>query len=408
MDEFEEQTYSRHEGYTYGSGYPEGLNDPSGVKESPGAKPDLKEDEQLMTVAGTLDPYRFYEIDLLSRAFSAPDDTYSTHRVGYSDTPLTVLYSDPRRVSIYPLGSISCPPGVRESDWKRMDMDGLFPYVSEEEPDAGVQREGDEVSTRVTETGGSSGGRGKPPEEEDKEEHDPTEMPFLDHLEEFRWALLKSIFAVVTGMLISWFLSDMFYSTMTRLAKNAELPLVYTKLLEPIMMKLQMAFFMGILLSLPFVFYFIWSFIAPGLYKNEKRWILPLALGATVCFFIGASVAYFVVIPFVLPFVKKFAFSDIKPMITISDFIGKLIKFTILFGVMFELPLVTYVLAKIGIVKHQWMAKYRKYAIVLIFVIGAVLTPPDPLSQIIMALPLILLYEISIQVARIAGRKTIL
>ena len=127
-----------------------------------------------------------------------------------------------------------------------------------------------------------------------------------------------------------------------------------------------------------------------------------------MCFFIGASIAYFVVLPFMLMFLKTFIPPDILPMITIGDFISTLLKFTILFGVIFQMPLVTFALAKIGILKYQFMTKYRKYAIVVIFILGAVLTPPDPVSQIIMALPLILLYEISIVVARFAGRKTVL
>ncbi len=289
-----------------------------------------------------------------------------------------------------------------------MNVDRLSPPVYEaahvdEVKESPVEADRMKESSRASVSGGS-GGEGESPEEEP----DSTEMPFLDHLEEFRWSLLKSIFAIVTGMLASWFLSDIFYSTISRLAKEAEIPLVYTKIMEPIMIKLQMALVMGLVLSMPFVFYFMWSFISPGLYKNEKKWFLPLAFAATVCFFIGASIAYFIIIPFMLSFIKNFMYDYVLPMITIGNFIGMLIKFTILFGVIFEMPLITYILAKIGIIKHTWMSRYRKYAIVCIFIAGAILTPPDPLSQIMMAAPLILLYEFSIIIARIAGRKTIL
>ena len=173
-------------------------------------------------------------------------------------------------------------------------------------------------------------------------------------------------------------------------------------------MKLQMALVMGLVIALPFVFYSIWSFVSPGLYKNEKGWILPLVYASTICFFIGASLAYFVIIPFVLPFIKAFIPPGAEPLITVGDFVGKMLRFTLLFGIIFELPMVTYFLAKIGVLKHTWMSRYRKYAIVSIFILGAILTPPDPISQLMMATPLILLYEVSIIVARFAGRKTIL
>ena len=109
-----------------------------------------------------------------------------------------------------------------------------------------------------------------------------------------------------------------------------------------------------------------------------------------------------------LNFINYFITPGVEPMITIGDFIWKMLKFTILFGIIFELPVVAYILAKIGILKHTWMSKYRKYAIVTIFILGAIFTPPDPVSQIMLATPLILLYEISIFVARFAGKKTLI
>jgi sec-independent protein translocase protein TatC len=143
------------------------------------------------------------------------------------------------------------------------------------------------------------------------------------------------------------------------------------------------------------------------LYNHEKKWILPLLFGVTICFLIGASIAYFFMIPFMLKFLTTFIPPDVKPMITIGDFISKMLQFTLLFGVIFELPFVSFVLAKIGLLKHTWMSKYRNYAIVIIFIFAAIFTPPDPYSQIIMAVPLVILYEISIFVARFAGRKTL-
>lgn len=363
---------------------------------------------ELAVVATTMDGRRIMDI-------TPERDAKPKIRV-YSRIDLdnqAMVLGDSHRKSLHPLGILSRPAGVDAGDWNVLDTEALtaiktevpshsipspsyYPVPVEAVPEQGA----------VSDGGGDAGSAEPPVEEEGK--RDPSEMPFLDHLEEFRWALLKSIFSIAFFMIVSWFITDWFYVTITRLAKNAELPLITTRVMEVLFLKLQMALVMGIVISLPFVFYYVWSFVSPGLYENEKKWVLPLVLASTVCFFIGASIAYFVVLPFMLMFLKTFIPPDILPMITIGDFISTLLKFIILFGVIFQMPLVTYALAKIGILKHQWMSKYRKYAIVVIFVIGAILTPPDPVSQVIMAMPLILLYEVSILVARFAGRKTVL
>ncbi len=178
--------------------------------------------------------------------------------------------------------------------------------------------------------------------------------------------------------------------------------------METLIIKLQMALVMGIFLTLPLIFYFVWSFVSPGLYKKEKNWILPLVFASTICFLIGVLLAYFVMIPTMLGLVKTFIPKGIDDFMTIGNFISILLKFMIMFGLLFQLPLVSYVLAKIGIIKYTLMSRYRKHAIVVIFIIGAFLTPPEAVTQVMMAIPLIILYEISIQVARLAGKKTLL
>jgi len=373
---------------------------------------DNDEETPILAAVDTYDSLRISELDL--GKFDFPDQSkYTSPSIISRDIlPAVAVSSDHRRVSIHPLGIIEKPAGVSKSFWTKMDTDGLSKEVQDfsirlEDEGAHIEEEKKYLTRRKSKTsaGGSGGDKTT---DEDMEKHDSSEMPFLDHLEEFRWALLKSIFAIVIAMIASWFLTDKFYITIFRLAKNAELPLIVTKVMEGIMLKLQMALAMGLVIALPFVFYFVWSFISPGLYKNEKRWILPLVYASTICFFIGASLAYFIIIPFVLPFIKAFIPPGAEPLITVGDFIGKMLRFTLLFGIIFELPMITYFLAKIGILKHTWMSRYRKYAIVSIFIIGAILTPPDPVSQLIMATPLIILYEVSILVARFAGRKTIL
>ncbi len=365
-----------------------------------------------LLTASTLDEGRRGEVDLLSHGFSGGDD-YSTRYSWRTEIPVVAAWAEAGRMSIHPLVITARPPGITEDEWRGLDTDGIFtetydplsvPEVSIGPPE---EREEPEAQPSTGEGGGDLtvyDGR----EGGGEDELDPTEMPFLDHLEEFRWALLKSIFAVAIAMIVSWVLSDHFYKTIIRLAENADMPIISTKLMEPIMLKLQMALVMGLLLALPFIFYFMWSFVSPGLYRREKKWILPLVFGASGCFFVGASIAYFIIIPFILPFIRAFLPEGITQMITIGDFVSKILRFTLLFGIVFEMPLVAYVLARIGILKHTWMSQYRKYAIVTIFIVGAVLTPPDPVSQVMMAMPLVLLYEISIVVARIGGRKTLI
>jgi sec-independent protein translocase protein TatC len=185
--------------------------------------------------------------------------------------------------------------------------------------------------------------------------------------------------------------------------------IVFTKLLEPLMLRLQMSFVMGLVVSLPFVFYFLWSFISPGLYNHEKRWIMPLIFVSTGCFFLGSALAWFLIIPFMLKFMQNFNLPGTEGMLTIGPFVSLLLKLTMAFGVIFEMPVVSFILAKIGILKYKLMTKYRKYAIVVAFIIAAIITPTvDPVTQTVTAIPLYVLYEISIFVAMIAGKKTLL
>lgn len=403
------EPYTGHEDYDPGmsdSTMPDDFYDTDGSTSTTA----VQETEPPVTItAQTIDTNRYFEVDLLGDGFTLPDK-YSDQPSGHGEIPLTAVYSDTGRVSIFPLVITAKPPGVEKTCWRQMDADGIYPrtyesaLVGEEVLSVHAEKTG-ELQKAVS-SGGSGGNGGEITEE--AEEHDPTEMPFLDHLEEFRWALLKSIFTIVIGMLLSWFMAEKFITTITRLAEGAELNLVYIKILGPIMLRLQTALFMGLVISIPFIFYFMWSFVSPGLYKREKKWILPGVIGATVCFFIGASIAYFIIIPFILKFIKVLMVKGLLGMFEVNDFILWMLKFTVLFGVLFEMPMVSYYLAKIGILKYYWMTKYRKYAIVIIFIAGAILTPPDPLSQIMMAIPLIMLYEISIQVARVAGKKTLL
>ncbi|MFC1539210.1 twin-arginine translocase subunit TatC [Candidatus Latescibacterota bacterium] len=406
MDDFDYENY----GMEYDEYHPSGKD--TSVKKESTSEPEAEEENPSPGSLNIFDSHRLTALELEKLDYPSQSKYPVSTYYNPDKLPAVAVAADYRRQSIHPLGVTEKPAGVSDLLWSGLDIDGIYP----EKIDLTVQYEtvSAVVPVNVPASGvsaaASSGGSGGDitSDDDEEKERDPSEMPFLDHLEEFRWALLKSIIALVVFMIGSWFLTGIFWATIIRLSRNAEIDLISTKLMEGIMMKLQMTLVMGLVIALPFVFYFLWSFISPGLYKKEKRWILPLVFAATICFFIGASIAYFIIIPFILPFIKAFVPEYVELKVTVGDFIGKMLKFTLLFGVIFELPLVSYFLAKLGILKHTFMTKYRRYAIIIIFVLGAIFTPPDPISQIMMALPLILLYEVSIIVARFAGRNTII
>lgn len=406
------EPYTGYEEYDPSTGYSAQPGDMYDSANKTNVSSDKEKESSPVVTAYTLDPGRICEINLLGEGFILSEKYSAPHTSGRGEIPLIAFFPDSRRKSIHPLAVIAKPPGFNETFWTKLDADRLFvrSYDSTTVPEEILPyaQPVDAELPQATQGGGSGGRGGAVAVEEEEEEHDPSEMPFLDHLEEFRWALLKSIFAITIGMVMSWFLSEEFISTITSLSKSAGLQLVYNTITEPIMIRLQTALYMGIVISFPFIFYFIWSFVSPGLYRREKKWILPILFSGAISFFIGALIAYFIVIPFMLKFIKQYMIEGIIDMLSIGDFISKMLKFTVLFGVIFEVPLVSYILAKIGILKHTWMSRYRKYAIVSIFIAAAIFTPPDPLSQIILAIPLIVLYEIGIQAARIGGRKTLL
>ena len=372
-------------------------------------------------VLGISEHQRLAEINLDTyspeQGSTGPSSEYSLDE----KAPVVAVSSDLRRASIHPLGNLDHPPGVDPKYWNTLDPERIIPqkrnFVLRTEPVYRIEKPSPEKPPVMVQASRSRlpvHRAAQPPaavmsESMVEEEHpgDQTEMPFLDHLEEFRWALLKSIITMCICVIIGWPLSSAFFNTMVGMAKRAEFPLIFTKLMEPIIIKLQMSIVIGLVISLPFIFYFMWSFIAPGLYKHEKRWVLPLVFAATACFLIGAGLAFFIILPYMLGFIKKFVPTDILMMPTAGNFIDIFIKFSLLFGFLFELPVISFVLARIGILKHTWMSQYRRFAIVFIFIFAAIFTPPDPISIWFMAIPLLLLYEISIWIARFAEKKAV-
>ncbi len=166
---------------------------------------------------------------------------------------------------------------------------------------------------------------------------------------------------------------------------------------------LKVSFFAGLLGALPFILYQIWLFVAPGLYNNEKKMILPFVIGGSVMFFVGVLFAYYIVTPFGFQFLITFGSFLYTPLINIEDYVGFFTKIMMGFGIAFELPVFAYFLALLGLVTDKTLKDFFKYAVIIIFVVAALLTPPDVLTQLLMAIPLVLLYGISILIVRVVN-----
>jgi sec-independent protein translocase protein TatC len=235
-------------------------------------------------------------------------------------------------------------------------------------------------------------------------------QPFLAHLEELRKRLIGCAIAVGVGFAISYVFSERFFRILISPLK-AQLPqedrLIFTNLPEMFFVYLKTAFIAGILMASPFIFYHLWMFVAPGLYQKEKKFVIPFVVFSTILFVGGSLFGYFVVFPFGFKFFLGFANEYIQALPSVKQYFSFAVKLLFAFGVIFELPVVVFFLAKIGLIDAHLMRRQRKYAILLTFVVAAILTPPDVVTQCMMAGPLIILYEISIFVAKIAGRKKV-
>ncbi len=233
------------------------------------------------------------------------------------------------------------------------------------------------------------------------------EMPFLDHLEELRWRLLKSIISIFIMMVICFGFSDQILDILLYPGQHIEnpVPLQVLKVQTIFVIKLEIALIAGIIFSLPVIFYQMWQFLAPGLLHKERK-LLPLLVFLSVaCFLAGGAFAYFLIIPYALEFFLSLAPANIQNNIAIDFYIGFLLRIILVFGVVFELPMLTLLLAKLGLITAEFMRKYRRYAIVSAFILGALLTPPDPTTQVMLAVPIVLLYELSIYIAYFFGPK---
>ena len=237
---------------------------------------------------------------------------------------------------------------------------------------------------------------------------DHMKMSFLEHLGELRKRILWSLFAIIAGLGVTLNFTDRLMKLVRR-PFDAAIPgqkLVFVSPTEAFWVYMKVALIAGCVLALPVVLYQIWAFIAPGLHTHEKRFALPFVIIGSLFFLVGAAFAQLVVIPFAMRFLVTFPGPDLTPMISIGSYVDFVLKFTLAFGVIFELPVAITLAARVGIVTPEFLARNRKYAILINFILAAILTPtPDIFNQTLMAGPMLLLYELGIISARIFGRR---
>ncbi len=237
---------------------------------------------------------------------------------------------------------------------------------------------------------------------------DEDKIPFTAHLEELRKRLIASAVAIGIGFVVAYGFKERLFGILVRPLQSVMQEgdtLIYTSLPEAFFTYLKVALLTGIGLATPVLLYQFWVFIAPGLYEKEKRLLLPIVFLCSFFFLGGALFGYFFVFPLGFKFFLGFATETIRPMPSMKEYLGFAAKLLIAFGLVFELPLVITFMARMGLVSVEFLKKNRKYAILLFFAGAAILTPPDVVTQVLMALPLMLLYEVSIVGARIFGRK---
>ena len=238
---------------------------------------------------------------------------------------------------------------------------------------------------------------------------DNDKIPFTAHLEELRKRLIICCVAIGIGVVIAYGVKEKLFEILTLPLVREMRPgdkLIFTGLTEAFFTYMKISFLAGIMLASPVIIYQFWAFVGPGLYQKERRYFVPIVL-LSLFFFAGGSLfCFFVVFPFAFKFFLSFATDVIQPLPSMKEYLSFASVTMLAFGLVFELPLVIVFLARLGIVTVDFLRKNRKYAILLIFLVAAILTPgPDVVSQVLMAIPLMFLYEISIIGAIFFGKK---
>lgn len=228
-------------------------------------------------------------------------------------------------------------------------------------------------------------------------------MPVLEHLAELRLRLLISAGALLVAAFVSFNYVELIRGLLTSPLEG--LQLIYLSPPEAFMANLRLALISGLVLSSPIIIYELMAFIFPGLLKEEKVFFVAVLFGIVILFAAGVAFAYIIVFPFTIRFFLQFASVELEPKFTVTEYISFLFSFHLGFGLVFQLPLLTWALGKIGLISSGFLKRNRKVALLVMLVLSAVITPPDIISQVVMVFPLALLYEIGIIMVLISERK---
>jgi sec-independent protein translocase protein TatC len=240
---------------------------------------------------------------------------------------------------------------------------------------------------------------------------DPNEdkMPLTSHLEELRKRLVRALIAVGVAFLGCFAFKEELFRIVAQPLISV-LPqgshMIYTGLPEAFFTYIKVSFYAGLFVSSPIVFYHIWKFISPGLFPKEKKFVAPFVITSTLLFVGGVCFGYFLVLPPAYQFFLEFSTDFLKPMLSMREYLTLTLKLLLAFGVIFEIPVFLFFMTKIGLVTPRKLAKMRRYAIVVCFIVAAIITPtPDAFTQCMMAIPMVILYEVGIIVSKLAMRK---
>ncbi len=231
-------------------------------------------------------------------------------------------------------------------------------------------------------------------------------MPFLEHLGELRTRIVRSLVALLVGLAVALPFSQKIVDYLARPVQATGNTLVFLAVTEAFWTQMKVALIAGLFLAAPAILWQVWRFVAPGLYAHEKRYAGPFVIVGSLLFVGGGVFSLKVVTPYATQFLLSYARPGLQPMISVGSYVDFLLKFTLAFGLVFELPLAITLAARLGLVTPKTLARHRKYAVLGAFVAAAILTPtPDAFNQALMAGPLILLYEVGIVCARVFARR---
>jgi sec-independent protein translocase protein TatC len=234
--------------------------------------------------------------------------------------------------------------------------------------------------------------------------NDEKQLTFMGHLKELRSCLLRSVIAILVAIPISFYIAKYVFDILMKPVPGIHL--IYTEVTEMLGTYAKVTLVIAVILTLPFIVYQLVMFVRPALTKRERSYVYIMLPAIAICFLIGATFAYFVLLPPALNFLFTFGSDIAEPMIKVGNYISVLTQLIFWIGMCFEIPLIIFFLSKIGVIRPAWLSKYRKIAYILAFVIGAIITPTiDPVNQSLVAVPIIALYEFGIILSKVARRK---